>query len=116
MRESRSIILRLRGGLGNELFQYAAMRALSLRLGLELKLDIHTGFARDPYHRKYMLGAFCIPVGIADTFATSATCASSGVITPIGRSAAALTAHSRKLLRLKGNKQKRAPEVCTWLP
>lgn len=64
--ESRPIILRLKGGLGNQLFQYATMRALSLRLDVELKLDVHTGFAKDPYHRKYMLGAFCIPVEVAD--------------------------------------------------
>ncbi len=66
MRDEPALIVRLRGGLGNQLFQYAAMRALSLRLGVELKLDIHSGFARDPHHRKYMLGAFSIPVGIAD--------------------------------------------------
>ena len=59
------MILRLKGGLGNQLFQYAAMRALSLRLGLELKLDIDTGFANDPYHRSYRLGAFCLPVDVA---------------------------------------------------
>jgi hypothetical protein len=34
------IIVRLRGGLGNQLFQYAAGRALALRVGTELKLDL----------------------------------------------------------------------------
>jgi len=34
------VITRLMGGLGNQMFQYAAGRALSARFGLELKLDI----------------------------------------------------------------------------
>ena len=36
------ICVRLEGGLGNQLFQYAAGRALSLRYGCELLLDIST--------------------------------------------------------------------------
>lgn len=34
-----TVIVRLMGGLGNQLFQYAAGRALATRLGAELKLD-----------------------------------------------------------------------------
>ena len=37
------IIVRINGGLGNQLFQYAAGRNLSERLGVELKLDV-SGF------------------------------------------------------------------------
>lgn len=33
------IVVRLRGGLGNQMFQYAAGRRLALHLGTELKLD-----------------------------------------------------------------------------
>ena len=61
------IITRLMGGLGNQMFQYAAGRALSLRLGVPLKLDL-SWFAdmRDCTPRTYMLHAFPIA-------ATSAT-------------------------------------------
>lgn len=52
------LILRLRGGLGNQMFQYAAARALSLRHNLRLALDAHTGFEGDPYQRRYELGCF----------------------------------------------------------
>lgn len=34
------IIVKLMGGLGNQMFQYAAARSLSLSLGTELKLDL----------------------------------------------------------------------------
>jgi len=34
------IIIRLRGGMGNQLFQYAAARALSLRHGVPLRFDM----------------------------------------------------------------------------
>ena len=34
------IILKIQGGLGNQMFQYAAGRNLSIKLNTELKLDI----------------------------------------------------------------------------
>jgi len=34
------IIVKLIGGLGNQMFQYAAGCALALRLGAKLKLDV----------------------------------------------------------------------------
>lgn len=37
---SRLVVTAIRGGLGNQMFQYAAGRALASRLGMELKLDI----------------------------------------------------------------------------
>ena len=47
------------GGLGNQMFQYAAARALALRLGLELALDL-TWFEQehDCARREYSLGIF----------------------------------------------------------
>lgn len=59
------IIVRLKGGLGNQLFQYAAARSLSIRLETELKLDI-SNYASDPYSRKYSLTHF----NIQENFAT----------------------------------------------
>lgn len=41
------ILLKLKGGLGNQLFQYACGRALSLRSGQKLVLDV-TGYAVQP--------------------------------------------------------------------
>jgi len=57
------IIVKLTGGLGNQLFQYAAGRRLSLTLGVPLKLDI-SGYKRHS-QRAYELDRFCIEAGIA---------------------------------------------------
>ncbi len=47
------------GGLGNQLFQYAFARSLSLRSGTRLTLDTRTLFKRDRrYRRQFELGAF----------------------------------------------------------
>lgn len=52
------IILRLIGGLGNQLFIYAFGRALELNHNLEVYFDIYSGFKNDPYKRKYELDNF----------------------------------------------------------
>ena len=58
------IITKLIGGLGNQMFQYAAGRQFAHKLGVELKLDI-SGF--DHYNlRKYELSIF----NIREKFAT----------------------------------------------
>ena len=55
------IIARIRGGLGNQLFCYAAARRLALANAAELVIDDVTGFARDRlYNRQYMLDKFNI--------------------------------------------------------
>lgn len=58
------VIVRLMGGLGNQMFQYAAARRLALVHGLPLKLDI-SWYARWP-DRVYALH----PLNIAEAFAT----------------------------------------------
>lgn len=58
------IITRLNGGLGNQMFQYAAGRALAVRHGTTLKLDI-SNFGGNP-ERNYRLAAFDIKASIAD--------------------------------------------------
>ncbi|MGN6800607.1 MAG: alpha-1,2-fucosyltransferase [Ginsengibacter sp.] len=50
------ITVKLSGGLGNQLFQYATGRALAYRNNSELYLDI-SGFSKDKL-RSYSLGAF----------------------------------------------------------
>ena len=57
------IITRIKGGLGNQLFCYAAARRLALVNNAELVIDDVTGFARDQqYHRQYALDHFYVPV------------------------------------------------------
>lgn len=56
------VIGRIKGGLGNQLFCYAAARRLALVNDAELVIDDVTGFARDKtYRRRYALDRFRIP-------------------------------------------------------
>jgi hypothetical protein len=66
------IIARVYGGLGNQLFIYAAARALALRLDQPLFLDPHNGYADDRYGRKFQLSLYCIEAEVlsADAAAT----------------------------------------------
>ena len=54
------LILHLQGGLGNQMFQYAAGKALAARSRRLLGLDTVTGFESDRYGRRYVLGDFAI--------------------------------------------------------
>src|SRR6267154_4898422 len=57
----KKVIARMRGGLGNQLFCYAAARRLALVNDAELVIDDVTGFARDrQYRRRYALDRFRI--------------------------------------------------------
>lgn len=59
--QSNRVIVRIKGGLGNQLFCYAAARRLSLKNDAELVIDDVTGFKRDyQYRRKYALDKFHI--------------------------------------------------------
>jgi len=56
---NESVSVRLMGGLGNQLFQYAAARATSVRLGCPLLLDLQAlSTPAEHATRQYMLGAF----------------------------------------------------------
>ena len=62
------LIVRLKGGLGNQLFCYAAGRRLALKSGAELVLDDVTGFKYDyQYKRQFALGSFNISARMATT-------------------------------------------------
>ena len=56
------VIARIKGGLGNQLFCYAAARRLAVVNNAELVIDDVTGFSRDRlYRRNYSLDVFDIP-------------------------------------------------------
>jgi len=57
-KESRVHVVRLMGGLGNQMFQYAFGRQLSARSGIDVKFDVSNGFKHDPYRRHLSLGDF----------------------------------------------------------
>ena len=54
------IIARIEGGLGNQMFIYAAARSLALYTGRMLKLDVSSAFNLDTYGRRYRLRIFNI--------------------------------------------------------
>jgi hypothetical protein len=59
---TRKLIVRLKGGLGNQLFCYATARRLAWFNNAELVLDTVTGFKYDDtYRRTYALSAFALP-------------------------------------------------------
>jgi hypothetical protein len=60
------VVVRLAGGLGNQMFQYAAGFALALRRGVELKVDLSWfgQHGRDT-RRQFELDAFPIGAGVA---------------------------------------------------
>ena len=58
------IITKLKGGLGNQLFQYAAGRAVALHHKVPLKLDL-TILKTDKLHNGYRLDQFAIQADIA---------------------------------------------------
>jgi hypothetical protein len=55
-----AVIAIVKGGLGNQLFIYAAARALALRTGRTLYLDTLRGYTHDTYERSYRLDRFPI--------------------------------------------------------
>jgi hypothetical protein len=58
---SKKIIVKIYGGLGNQLFVYAAARRLALKSKAELIIDSISGFAYDKrFRRSYQLGHFNI--------------------------------------------------------
>ena len=60
MFDARSVTVAIRGGLGNQMFQYAAARALAARCDAGLVLDL--SFYNDRRHRRFELDAFPIEI------------------------------------------------------
>ena len=67
----KKIIVQIKGGIGNQLFCYAAAKRLAVANNAELVIDSLTGFERDSkYNRRYMLNHF----NISTRQATSTEC------------------------------------------
>lgn len=62
------VVVRLKGGVGNQLFMYAAARRLSLKNNVPLRLDVSSGFHHDYYQRNYRLNHFNIKAEIASSY------------------------------------------------
>lgn len=63
--KQRKLIVQLKGGLGNQMFQYACARALALQNEVDLVVDDWSGFVRDvQYRRNYELDALPIQARI----------------------------------------------------
>ena len=58
--DKNSIIVVLKGGLGNQMFQYASALSVAIQNDCELYIDTSTGFYKDPYSRSFSLGCFNI--------------------------------------------------------
>src|SRR5690606_13691379 len=60
-RAAPQVIIRLKGGLGNQLFMYAFAKSMAVRNMVPLRLDTLSGFAGDTaYRREYQLHHFTI--------------------------------------------------------
>jgi hypothetical protein len=62
------VIVRIKGGLGNQMFCYSAAKALAMRNECELVIDPVSGFKYDSYKRKYALDNFNIKSRVASKY------------------------------------------------
>lgn len=90
------IIVRMIGGLGNQMFQYAAGRSLALKTGLPLGFDL-SHYRREREHG-YALGAFKLAGAPVDDAALPA----SPRERPLAYALSLLTGRSRRLQRERG--------------
>jgi hypothetical protein len=67
-RNEAMVVVRLKGGLGNQLFMYAAARRLSLKNNVPLLLDVTSGFQNDYFLRNYRLNHFNIKAETASPY------------------------------------------------
>ena len=54
------VVVSMKGGLGNQLFQYCTAKALSFRLEVDLILDLHWYLDNSQDHTKFILNRFRI--------------------------------------------------------
>lgn len=89
--DEKKVIARLKGGLGNQLFIYAAAKALATHIGAELSLDVTSGFKYDyTYKRVPLLKAYNVKFRYASAWES--------MIGPIGRVRRTLRRASARLV------------------
>lgn len=103
-----AVVVRMQGGLGNQLFQYAFGRAMAIRSGVPLLLDTVSGFTRDPYRREYSLAPFAIK---CETLPDS-----QAFVTPAGRLRARLGRSLAWLVPLSQRRYVHESEHSRWDP
>jgi hypothetical protein len=64
------LVVRLRGGLGNQLFEYAAAYSIALRNQVRFQVDAASGFRGDRFGRRFELGSFSLTAPILEKGAT----------------------------------------------
>src|SRR5262245_30236901 len=82
------VVVRLTGGLGNQLFQYATARRLALVRGAELVLDIgwfRYGAPQYPASRVFELECFGLPARIVSLSPSTIARWERGLATRVGR-------------------------------
>lgn len=63
----RRVVVRISGGLGNQLFQYAAALAYARRIGAPLRLDL-ANYEGRTVEREFLLGRLRVPVRRANSY------------------------------------------------
>lgn len=58
--QKKNLILLVAGGIGNQLFMYAAAKRLAQKNKVKLLLDANSGFEKDSYKQTYQLDRFAI--------------------------------------------------------
>jgi hypothetical protein len=98
---TKTVRVLLHAGLGNQLFMYAAGRALSLRTGLRLILDLRRFAYENTYHRIFLLDRFPIAGEIDE---------GRGLDRKVGRQVEARILKSASLRRLWGLRLERSAD------
>jgi len=75
------VVVRLKGGVGNQLFQFAAGLGLANRIRGQLVFDLVSGFVRDRYQRQFELGQ----LGVAAAEANDVEIRATQVLSRLGR-------------------------------
>jgi hypothetical protein len=62
MQKAPALVVRLKGGLGNQMFEYASAKAIAMRNNVPLFVDVESGFIGDCYRRSFALDSFALPM------------------------------------------------------
>jgi hypothetical protein len=65
---TKKVVVRIFGGLGNQLFCYAVAKKIAINNNADLIIDNTSGFKKDIYNRKYLLNNFNIQSRLANKY------------------------------------------------